>query len=67
MIDGRLLAILTRHKERLAPDLPIELLAEIAEIEERNQYDDDRRGVLNELRKLFGDATRQRVREEETT
>lgn len=63
MTDGRLLAVLTRHKENLAPDLPIELLAEIAEIEERNQYDDDRRGVLNELRKLFGDATHERMRQ----
>ena len=63
MTEGRLIAVLARHKDDLAPDVPIELLREIAEIEERNQYDDDRRGVLRELRSLVEDATRARLRE----
>jgi hypothetical protein len=57
MSDSRLLKVLNRRRADLAPDVSAELISEIAAIEERNQYDDERRKVLKELRDLFDDAT----------
>ncbi len=57
MSDGRLMNVLNRRREELAPDVPADLISQIAAVEERNQYDDDRRKVLTELRELFDAAT----------
>jgi len=53
MSDSRLLKVLKRHRDELAPALSDEVLAEIAEIEERYQFDDDRRGAQKSLRDIF--------------
>jgi len=64
MSDGRLIKVLNRRREELAPDVPADLIRQIAAVEERNQYDDDRRKVLTELRGLFDVATAEVLDEE---
>jgi len=64
MSDGRLIKVLNRRREELAPDVPADLISQIAAVEERNQYDDDRRKVLTELRGLFDVATAEVLDEE---
>jgi len=64
MSDGRLIKVLNRRREELAPDVPADLISQIAAVEERNQYDDDRRKVLTELRVLFDVATAEVLDEE---
>jgi hypothetical protein len=46
----RLKEILERNRQRVAPDFPAELLDEIADIEEQNQFDDDRKKARQNLR-----------------
>jgi hypothetical protein len=42
--------ILLRNQERLAPDVSPDFLRAIAEIQERNQFDDDRAPARREMR-----------------
>ena len=55
---ARLTQILERNRARTAPDLPSDLLAEMAEIEEQNQFDDDRRDARQALREAVANALR---------
>jgi hypothetical protein len=52
----RLLAILERSRTEVAPGLPPHLLAEIAEIEEHNRFDDDRKTARQQIRTAVSDA-----------
>jgi len=63
MSDSRLLKVLKRHRDELAPALSDEVLEEIAEIEEHYQFDDDRRSAQKALREIFqgiADAAREK-------
>lgn len=61
MSESRLWRVLVRNREAIAPDVPNDVLREIAEIEERNQYDDDRRKVLVEVRQVFEQTVREQM------
>jgi len=50
--------ILERNRQKLAAELPPDLLMEIAEIEEQNQFDDDRKKARQNLRDAVGHAAR---------
>jgi hypothetical protein len=54
----RLLEILERNRQKVAPELPSDLLKEIAEIEEDNQFDDDRKKARQNLREAVSNAAR---------
>jgi hypothetical protein len=51
--------ILERNRAEVAPDLPRELLEEMADVEEQNQFDDDRKPTRNALRASVENALRQ--------
>jgi hypothetical protein len=55
---ARLREILERNRKKIAPDLPRDLLTEIAEIEEQNQFDDDRKNARQNLREAVGHAAK---------
>jgi len=55
MTDSRLLKILKRHRDEIAPALSNSVLKEIADLEERYQYDDDRRDPQKGIRGIFED------------
>ena len=55
---ARLSEILERNRSTVAPDLPEELLAEIAQIEEQYQFDSDRRQARQGIRKAVENALR---------
>lgn len=46
----RLKQILLRNREKMGADLPEDLLLEIAEIQEQNQFDDDRSKTQKAIR-----------------
>jgi hypothetical protein len=52
----RLLAILERSRGTVAPELPPQLLAVIAEIEEHNRFDEDRKSARQQIRAAVSDA-----------
>lgn len=56
---ARLDQILLRNREALGVEIPEELLLEIAEIEEQNQFDDDRRKAREAIREIVVAAGRQ--------
>jgi hypothetical protein len=56
--SARLSEILERNRADVAPDFPQELLAEIAQIEEQNQFDDDRRPAKQRIREAVANAMR---------
>jgi hypothetical protein len=53
MSSTRLSEILERLRSDRFPDLKADLVRQVAEVEERNVFDDDRRGALKELRNLI--------------
>lgn len=55
---ARLTEILERNRRQIAPDLPADLLLEIAEIEEQNQFDDDRKKARQNLREAVSGVAR---------
>jgi hypothetical protein len=48
----RLQRVLERTRKKFAPELSSEFVASVAELEERNQFDDDRVPARSELRRL---------------
>ena len=56
MEESRLLRALLKHRDEIAPSLSEDVLREIADIEERNQFDDDRRAPQKALREIFGEV-----------
>lgn len=54
----RFLGILEKNRKKVAPGLPSDLLAEIAQIEEENQFDDDRKKARQNLRESVEHAAR---------
>src|SRR4051812_31039282 len=55
---ARLREILERNRQKIAPDLPRDLLVEIADIEEQNQFDDDRKKARQNVRDAVGYAAK---------
>jgi hypothetical protein len=53
MSSTRLSEILERIRSDRFPDLKAALVKQVAEVEERNVFDDDRRSALKELRNLI--------------
>lgn len=47
-----LLAILEKNRADNAADVPPDLLTEIAEIQQQNQFDDDRKKTLKAMREI---------------
>ena len=53
-LAANLLGILERHRGDDAPDVPADLLAAVADIEQQNQFDDDRRKAQKAIREIVG-------------
>jgi|GEM_PF-2746930 len=60
----RVREILEENRKRMHPDVPTDMLAEIAAIEEQNQFDDDRAQPRREIRELVDRYARARALEE---
>ena len=60
----RLCEILERNRETHSPELPAELVATLAEIEERDQFDDDRQRAKSDIREVIADAAKLASHEE---
>jgi hypothetical protein len=50
--EARLLEILEKNRTSNAADVPVDLLGEIAAIQQQNQFDDDRKQVRKEMRAI---------------
>lgn len=61
---ARLLAILKRNREKLEAELPPALLSEIAELQQQNQFDDDRGKTRKAMREVVEHHARQVALEE---
>jgi hypothetical protein len=51
--SSRLQTVLERTRERVSPNLSSEFVADVSDVEERNQFDDDRGAARTELRRLI--------------
>ena len=52
----RLVEMLEKNRVKIAPDLPAEFLVELADIEERYQFDDDRHPAQKDVRAAVKNA-----------
>lgn len=65
MTENRLVAILVRLRDEHAPIVSMETIRRVAEVEVRNQYDDDREPTRSQLRKLVGTDVEARLTKED--
>jgi len=58
--------VLERNRVKLATHLSPDFIADIAAIEERNQFDDDRTSARKELREVLKNETQALLRKEDS-